>query len=227
MIEVLFDGWGNLGSPLMKSMQLFTPDPVRAVSLAPQARFRKCSAYKVFNTNTFTVFSPFSVHYKFDRENKQVSHHGDNIMGKYDFYDDGTIELQTMPQYMFRAKKSVLMQQLPPLMQIPVHPSYVIPGEFDISKWYRPINSTFVIPAGVNELNIMEGDPLFSLRFVTPDNEPVKLVRKGLDQLEIDLVSACVAVTGVRESGNRLPQLYEYFERLKKAWTPSKCPFRR
>jgi hypothetical protein len=227
MIDVLFDGWGNLGAPNMKAMQLFTPDPIRAMSMAPQARFRKCSAYKVFNLNTFTVFSPFSVHYKFDREKKSVSHHGDNIMGKYDFYDDGTIELQTMPQYMFRAKESVLMQQLPPLMQLPVHPSYVVPGEFDISKWYRPINSTFVIPAGINELNIREGDPLFSLRFVTKDNEPVKLIRKGLDQHEIDLTMACTAVTSVRDSGNRLPQLYEYFERLKRAWKPSKCPFRR
>jgi hypothetical protein len=84
-----------------------------------------------------------------------------------------------------------------------------------------------VIPNGVDELNIREGDPLFSLRFVTKNNEPVRLIRKGLDQHEIDLTMACTAVTSVRDSGNRLPQLYEYFERLKKAWKPSKCPFRR
>jgi hypothetical protein len=228
MIEIRYDGFGNIGSSLMGTHQLFTPDPVRTLGKALRGRYLKCVAVQEFNINTFTVYSPFNVIYSFDREKRSVSTNGDNVLGKCDFYDDGTIELQIMPQYMFIADQDVLIQQLPPLLTAPVHGTYVAAAEFNIAKWYRPINSTFIIGPEIDRLEIREGDPLFSIRFVTPNNEPVKLIRSGMTDTEIKLITACLGTTNVK-MGSRLSTLYSHFIRLKDAWMPkkSKCPFRR
>lgn len=228
MIKIRYDGFGNMGSQLKPTMQLFSPEPVRALGRALRGRYLKCLAVQEFNVNTFTVYSPFDVTYTFDRENKRVSHAGDNVLGKCDFYDDGTIELQTMPQYMFIADQDVLLQQLPPLLTAPVHGTYVTAGEFNIHKWYRPINSTFIVGPNIDKLEIREGDPLFSLRFVTPNNEPVKLVRDAMTQDELTLITACLGVTSVK-LGNSFQNLYANFIRLKDSIIKpkGKCPFRR
>jgi hypothetical protein len=109
----------------------------------------------------------------------------------------------------------------------PVHSTYIPAGEFNIHKWYRPINSTFIIGPGIDSLVIKEGDPLFSIRFVTPNNEPVKLVRQAMTEEELTLITACLGVTTVK-LGNKLSKLYDNFVRLRDSIIkPKRCPFRR
>lgn len=232
MIEIKFTGWGNPTTSLKETMQLFTPDPVRSLGSSDgRGVHLTCTALQNFHLNAFTVFSPYSTKFTFNRETKQVTHSGDNILNQATFNPDGTIELQTYPQYIFISEsESVILQMLPPLLVVPKHPSYVTAGEFDISKWYRPVNCTFIIPPGTDQIEIKEGDPLFSLRFVTKNNEPVKLVKSQLTETEEKLVNACQNVTYVK-LGNSLSKLYDYFENFKNSFSKpkkkSRCPFHR
>jgi len=228
MIKVLYDGWGKGGTNTFETMRMFAPDPVRSLGkVEARGLFLQCTAVQDFHVNAFTVYSPFSVKFKFDRANNKIDSFGDSIINTAKYGEDGSVELQLFPQYVFRASESVVMQLLPPLLTTCRSDAFVTPGEFDISRWYRPLNSAFIIPANVDEFEIKEGEPLFSLRFVTPNNEPVKLVRQAMSEEEQRLSNACANVTYVK-MGTKLAKLYEYFDRFKASMKkPSKCPFHR
>lgn len=225
MIEIYYDAWADPKLTNKETMQLLTPDPEHALGSAQtRGKHLTCPAVQDFHRNAFTVFSPFTVTYKFNRATRNVEITGDKNFMQAEFTETGSIELQTYPQYIFRTNKSVIAQMLPPLLQVPVHPSYVAAGEFDISQWVRPVNAAFIIPNNIDTITINKGDPLFSIRFVTKNNEPVKLVRRALSKQEEDLANACMNVTNI-QLGNPLSKLYEYFKRFRTSKKSGKCPF--
>lgn len=221
MLEVLYDGYGN------ETLKLLSPDPIRSLGKADaHGRHLKCTALQDFHINVFTVYSPFTFTVKFNREQNNVHVDGDNVLHKAEYNPDGSAEIQLYPQYVLRSSESVLVQLLPPLLSVNKLPAYVASGEYDISKWYRPVNTAFIVPKDVTELTIKEGDPLFSLRFVTKDNEPVKLIRQALSKEEETLVNACMNVTNYK-LGTKLSKLYELFGKFRQSLKPKKCPFHR
>lgn len=225
MIEIYYDAWADPKLTNRETMQLLTPDPEHALGSAEtRGRHLTCPAVQDFHKNAFTVFSPFTVTYTFDRARNNVDIQGDQNFMKAEFTESGSIELQTYPQYIFRTRHSVMIQMLPPLLQVPVHPSYVASGEFDISQWVRPVNAAFIIPKGIDKITINKGDPLFSIRFITRNNEPVRLIRRALDAEEETLANACMNVTNI-QLGNPLSKLYDYFRRFKASKKTGKCPF--
>lgn len=228
MINILYDGWGNSSTNTFDTMRLFAPDPKHSLGCATaRGNYLSCIAIQDFHLNGYTVFSPFSATIKFDRQRNHVDIIGDNIINTVKFNPDSSVELQLYPQYVFRSTESVNIQLLPPLLVPPRSDAVVTAGEFDISRWYRPLHTAFIIPANIDVFEIMEGDPLFSVRFVTKNNEPVKLVRQALTDNETHLVNACANVTYVK-TGSKLSNLYQYFERFKQSLAnkkPSKCPF--
>jgi len=219
MIEVLYDGYGP------DAIRLLTNDPVRALGKTEsRGRHLTCTALQDFHINVFTVYSPFSIKIKFDKKNNKVHTFGDDVLHKTTFNEDGSVEIQLYPQYVVRSKESVLVQLLPPLLTEFKYPAYVASGEFDISQWIRPVNTAFIVSAGIDEMEIKENDPLFSLRFVTKNNEPVKLIRKELTDGEKTLVNACSSVVNYK-LGTKLSKLYKMFNVFKRSM--NKCPFHR
>lgn len=43
----------------------------------------------------------------------------------------------------------------------------VIPGTFDVSKWFRPLQPAFRMREGVESFSVKRGDPLYVVRFLT------------------------------------------------------------
>lgn len=227
MIEVLYDGWGKEGQNTFDSTRMLAPEPQRSLgNVGARGEYLKCVAMQDFHVNCFTVYSPFSAKFKFDRANNKIDMFGDNNLNTARYNEDGDVELQLFPQYVFRSTKPVLVQLLPPMLTTPIQNAFVVPGEFDISRWLRPLNTAFIVPKHVEEFEIKEGDPLFSVRFVTSNNEPVKLTRQALAGDEIALAKACTNITYVK-LGFSLSALYELFDSFKASFKKTKCPFHR
>lgn len=51
----------------------------------------------------------------------------------------------------------------------------IIPGSFDIGKWFRPFNSEFNLWNDINEFKVEENEPLFYVEFMT--DRPIVLQR--------------------------------------------------
>lgn len=227
MLEILYDGWGKEGHNTFDSIRMLAPEPQRSLAnVEARGEFLKCVAVQDFHVNAFTVYSPFSAKFTFDRANNKIDIVGDNHLNTAKYNEDGDVELQLFPQYVFRTTAPVMMQLLPPVLATNRNDAFVVPGEFDISRWIRPLNTAFIVPKHVDVFEIKEGEPLFSIRFITPNNEPVKLIRQALTGEEINLAKACTNITYVK-LGLSLSSLYELFDNFKKSFKKSKCPFHR
>lgn len=227
MIEIYYDGHGDLNSSNYQTQKLFAHEPVRTLGLAAsRGNYLSCVSIQDYHLNTFTVLSPYATTIKIDRANNKVELDGDNNVASLKFYEDGVTELQLHPQYIFRAEESVIVQLLPPLLTPPRVDFFIPAGEYDISKWIRPVQMPMIIAPDVTEIKIKENEPLFSLRFITKNNQPVKLVRKSLTDDELKLANACMNVTNVK-LGTPLAKLYQYFDIFKGSFAnkKGKCPF--
>ena len=228
MINILYDGWGNSSTNTFDTLRLFAPDPKHSLGCASaRGNYLSCIAIQDYHLNAYTVFSPFTSTIKFDRAQNRVDVIGDNILNTVKFNPDLSVELQLYPQYVFRSDTPVNIQLLPPLLVPPRSDAVVTAGEFDISQWYRPLHTAFIIPKEIDVFEIREGDPLFSVRFATKNNEPVKLTRQTLSETEHHLVNACANVTYIK-TGSKLANLYQYFRTFKQSLnrkTQSRCPF--
>jgi hypothetical protein len=86
---------------------------------------------------------------------------------------------------------------------------YIIPGSYDISKWFRPVNAALQFYDNSDKMIISEkNDPLMYINFKTHDN--VKLKRFIVTPEMEDIVYA--ATTYKRYDPNRsLSYLYDKF----------------
>lgn len=66
----------------------------------------------------------------------------------------------------------------------------IVPGQFDIGKWYRPFNAEFNLWDGVNELKINHDEPLMYIEFYT--DKKIRLhryqVTKRLSTIALSLI---------------------------------------
>jgi hypothetical protein len=71
--------------------------------------------------------------------------------------------------WVFFSEESVKVQQFPPYMHKTevTKTAYITAGSFDISKWFRPVNLTFQLWPGENSINLVEGEPVVYINFVT------------------------------------------------------------
>jgi hypothetical protein len=77
----------------------------------------------------------------------------------------------------FTEEDSLEMNITAPYFHRPKYLNYgaIIPGSFDIGKWFRPYNAEFNLWNGVNEFKAEEGEPLFYVEFMT--DRPIILKR--------------------------------------------------
>lgn len=89
---------------------------------------------------------------------------------------------------------------------------YYVPGTYDISKWFRPIEFAFQMWPDVNEFKAQEGEPLLYAKFNT--DEPVKLHRFNLTDDINAYANNCMRMKGFSKIKS-LNKLYDVFLRNK------------
>ena len=99
-----------------------------------------------------------------------------NIYHNFLFFCEDSLEITTMPAYMHTS-------------ELQTKCTY-IPGSFDISKWFRPIEGAMEMQETFNSLKLKLGDPLYYIKFNT--SEPIKFVRFDLTPELWELSQGCV-----------------------------------
>ena len=117
----------------------------------------------------------------------------------------------------FTAKNSTIVQVMPAFMH---HNDFtskttVIPGEYDISKWTRPVELVFEVKSNKEKIVIKKGDALSYIKFRTEDN--VKLEKAGPPWEEM------ITCNDIRNANTFRP-LKERYRSLEKI-RADKCPY--
>lgn len=118
----------------------------------------------------------------------------------------------------FTADTSVVMQVLPAFMH---HNDFtskatLIPGEYDISKWTRPVEIVFEIKKSQERIVIKKGDAIAYIKFITDDQ--IKLVEHPVPWDEIKICN------DLQKEDTYRP-LSERYNSLEEVRNKQRCPY--
>ena len=100
----------------------------------------------------------------------------------------------------------------PPMFHKPGYTNYgsVIPGEFNVGKWFRPYNFETQMWSNSGVIEVQEGEPLFYVEFKT--DRPINLHRFNLSTKTNQYLLANVGSTRIFGRGQTLLSRYKRFE---------------
>lgn len=211
-VEVFWAPWvDNVSEETAWATALYLP-PVPLLGLAhgtiqdKSDNLFKCPAVKSIIKNDFVIKSPFDLTLTFDVAAATLS------TDKYGqaFFDtyvnnrskpNGPVILTIPPRYVFFSKDDVEMMSmdLPMISSNSSKNIKMIPGKFNISKWCRPIDFTFTVVDPSLPVTLKAEEPLWAVRFSTPNDVPVKLTQFELTPEIINKVGSMATIKKFRK----------------------------
>jgi len=86
----------------------------------------------------------------------------------------------------------------------------LVPGEFDIGKWYRPMNAEFNLWDGVNELHVAANEPILYVQFHT--DKRIRLHRYQVTKRLNTIATSLIHINPLKRFA-KLTEKYELFNR--------------
>lgn len=145
----------------------------------------KCPAFTNLAKNTYYVENPISTEFKI--ENKQINFISEN--SNMITYGDDTIVYGN--NYIFFCEDDLQIMLTSPFFSETNYTNYgiVIPGKFNISKWFRPINLEMLLINERNYFKIKEHEHMAYFTFLTDDK--VELKRFNLNKTLKKIANTC------------------------------------
>lgn len=213
--------------------------PENAMSSIAKARstntmYLQCPAVVEFYKNTFLIRSPIDYTIILNRQGGNTLVDGSPRANAFmaEFLDlsanrpeDKYITIQLGFDYLFYSKQSVEIETLPVILEeAPIKNIRVIPGKFNIAKWFRPLSFAFEVIDDTQPIHIKRGDPLYYLRFVTDEK-----IKFNYTEMSPSMHSAIRSAVDLKQlmPRNSLATNYELFERKVKSFWKRQCPFKR
>jgi hypothetical protein len=227
-------GWQNV--------LYFEPEPLikhLASSRIKTTEYLKCPAWQDHYKNTFVIKCPIDITISFDKfedgkyytktDRLDQNFYNTYIMDRGESIDQNKV-LSIIFSYMFYSKDSVILEQLNASMErtsLALN-TRCIEGEFDISKWIRPVNFSFEVIDINKPLVFKRGDPLFYLKFRT--DKKINFIRKDWSE-EISYVTN--SLTNIKQfmtnnsmkTNYTLAEPFIKFNKDKLFGKEKKCPF--
>lgn len=85
----------------------------------------------------------------------------------------------------------------------------IVPGEFDIGKWYRPLNAEIQLWEDCDELHVAADEPIFYLEFLT--DRPIILQRYQVTKRLSTIASSLIHVNPLKRFAS-LAEKYDIFK---------------
>jgi hypothetical protein len=172
-----------------------------------------CKSFLQYTKNMYMMTNPYNISIRIEKTkvfnlgNKELDIlYANRIMQINDAYN-----ISYSPGYLFFSEEPVELEMLSPFMHKSnfCNNGYIVPGSFDISKWFRPINPSLQFYNNDEKIiNSEMGDPLMYINFKT--KETIKLKKFFITQELEDIIVATTRYK--RYDPNRsLSYLYDKF----------------
>jgi hypothetical protein len=195
--------------------------------------FLRCPAFLDFYKNVYVIKSPIDYELTIDNfGNVKTKDYDQQFFietvnvesSKHDKHPSIVLNFN----YIFYSDTSVLIEQFPAIMEDNefIRNTRIVAGQFDISKWLRPVNVSFEVLDKTKPIVIKKGDPLCYIRFSTPDNKKISLVQEEFDD---NYYKTSIACTNLKRfiKFNPLKKNYEMAESTMNFFRKKRqtCPF--
>lgn len=187
--------------------------------------FLRCPATSSLLKNTFVLRAPVDSNVSLNFEMRRVKDLSENTANdsaykiKYDFIHQPTLLNHNLINYthpvVFFSEEDTMMATLTPpyFERVSSYASGVIvPGRFDVAKWFRPMNMEFQLWPGVTSMKIPIGEALCYIHF---DTDKKIVLKRFVPNHEIEkLIASFVNVSPFRRF-TRLAERYAMFEQSR------------
>lgn len=146
------------------------------------SKFTSCPAFRNLNDRSFNLLSPFNFKFHWSKDNIKF-HKSLNKDFCKGFFTPRVFELGlfsiAFKQYIFFSENNVSITTNNGILSNSdfSNKTNIIPGTFNISKWFRPIELAFIIRQPDTEINIQEGDVILNVTFDGDISEKIELKR--------------------------------------------------
>lgn len=186
----------------------------------------KCPAFKDFFYNCYVLSFPYDLHLRLDPTSQSftilessVTLPPEMILVRWgQQYVDTRVVISLNPYILFDVAGDVLLEVGPAFLHA-VEPRLrrlrPIPGAFNIGRWFRPIDFTFELDLADGDIKLRKGDPVLYLRFITPNNESIRLCQQPFNSEYSARALECAEIARNKSSpGNNAAQLNKYYQAL-------------
>lgn len=162
---------------LHTTMNMLWDSPKPLITLLPPGgktednhNYRLCSGVQNIIKNTFAVVHPLTTSVKLSgTPETPVIEEQDGPWSVYPAPLKNSYRLEYDHSWAFFSEESVELQVTPPYMHntFDKNNGMIASGSMDISKWFRPINLSYILWEGENSLTVKKGDPAIYFQFLT------------------------------------------------------------
>jgi hypothetical protein len=194
-------------------------DPFSTKSLMdPQSsNFFSCPAFTSLSKNVFILENPISTSLIID-ENKTIKYRSEDYVKSWiahpESINNNTLFVYDLQWVFFTEDDSLNMKLTSPYFSNSQHMKYasVVPGQFDIGKWFRNVGLEYNLWNGIREFEVKKGEHLAYVEFQT--EKKVELVRFKLN-LELKTYLESTSSSSGWEKKIPLKDRYERFRRTR------------
>jgi hypothetical protein len=178
----------------------FVPLSSEVVSERKGVTFLKCPAHTDFLKNTFVFCAPFdlTIDLEINKSTDEVKLYCENITQEvFESIIDTRFlhnEHRGSSKYpllgvdwltVFITDRPTMMQVLPAFMHRNdfTEKTTIIPGEYDISKWTRPIETVFEIRSNKEKIIIKKGDAISYIKFISDNVVKLEQINTPWDNI--------------------------------------------
>jgi hypothetical protein len=178
------------------------------------ASFMACPASKQLTKNTFVIVNSVDSSYSL-QENEVIPLTKTYISARYEhnpaLKNQKVLALSNYWLF-FTEEDSLEINFTAPYFEHAPHLQYgaVVPGRYDIGKWYRNLIAEFNIWENVNEFHIGYEEPMAYITFNT--NIPVKMVRYSMTE-KLGNIATTLSNSGAWEPNKPLSWRYSRFKK--------------
>lgn len=216
---IYWSGRHPFSSPMMNWNMVYD-DPKPVMSTMPKHTDRgsemlRCPAFTGQLSNVFAMTSPLNLSYSIVN-NEVVRDNEQALLAKlqHERAVEGNNLLSLDMSFYFFSEDDIEMTWQAPYFSPSPHLQYgsIVPGTFNISKWFRPANPEFNLWAGVEKFKLAEGEVFAYVSFHTDSRITFK--RFNFTQELLNVAAVCSAGAGWEP---RVPLLkrYDRFTRTK------------
>jgi hypothetical protein len=174
--------------------------------------FMSCTAYKGLTNNTYVIENPIDSSYTLDGNMQSTSKNSLSALYKREPQLNNQILFEYNYPLIFFAEESLEMQFTAPYFLNAPHLKYgaVTPGQYNIGKWFRPIQTEINLWDNVKEFEIKKGEPLAFINFLTDKKIEFKMFEMTTDLAKIMNVCATASTWEVNVPlANRYKRFHE------------------
>jgi hypothetical protein len=199
--DVLVVYWGIFTSEDRQTkMNLMWGPPAKLIDTLPEKNstiegsYKACTGAKNMFTKTYVISHPISatvsISGNYDSPNVNSTFNA-FVSRPASFKEQYSVDYDF--SWLFFSEESVIMKQTPPYLHGTSEKSSatLATAEYDISKWFRPVNPCYLLWKGVTSFTVTKDDPAFYLEFQTTKKVVLKHfeVTSEISQLATEVTS--------------------------------------